>query len=318
MEAQPPEWEADLEKPSVAEAIAALPAEEVDVVGHRVVHGGDVYSETVVINDSVKSKIRKLETFAPLHNRLNLQGIDAAQKRFPSATHVAVFDTAFHSTIPEHAAAYPIPFEYFEKHGIKRYGFHGINHEYCTLRAASELGVQSAQVNLIICHLGNGCSITTVRNGKSIDNTMGFTPLEGLMMGTRSGSIDPGILLWMLRENNLEVNQVDYVLNRQSGLLGVSGISHDLREVTEAAQKDDHRAQLAIDMFVYRLMSYIGAAAAHLPRVDALVFSGGIGEHSEHIRKRAAQALSHIETLRVLVIEAREDWMIARECWRVT
>jgi acetate kinase len=267
-----------------------------------------------------------------------LQGIEAAQSRFPNAKHLAVFDTAFHRTIPDEAAVYPIPLEYFERDRIKRYGFHGINHEYCMHRAASMLDKAVDDINLIICHLGNGCSITAVAKGKSIDNTMGFTPLEGLMMGTRAGSIDPGLVLRMVAEKNGDVEEVDKILNKQSGLLGVSGVSNDMREVIGYARYGDKRAALAISMFVYRLQSYIGMMAAHLPRIDAIVFTAGIGEHSAMVRSRACEALQLLgcrldakrndeakgdaivsagdSTIPVLTITAREDWQIARECWR--
>jgi acetate kinase len=339
VEAQAAAWTEDIEKPTVSEAVAAIPQQPVDIVGHRVVHGGEVYLDSVVIDDAVKKKIKELQSFAPLHNKLNLEGIEAAQVRFPAAKHVAVFDTSFHRTIPDHAAVYPIPYEFFERHRIKRYGFHGINHEYCTLRAAAMLGKKSEEVNLIICHLGSGCSISTVVGGKSIDNSMGFTPLEGLMMGTRAGSIDPGILLRLMSDGVLDVEAVDSILNKKSGLLGISGVSNDLREVIEAARYGNARAKLAIEMFVYRLQSWIGSMAAHLPSIDALVFTAGIGEHSSMIRARGSEALrlhgciidrdkndsakgdtnvaSAQSNIPVLVIAAREDWQIARECWRL-
>jgi acetate kinase len=337
VEAQAATWHEDIEKPTVGEAVTAIPAQQPDVVGHRIVHGGEVYMDSVVIDENVKAKIKELQSFAPLHNKLNLDGIEAAQVKFPNAKHVAVFDTSFHRTIPQHVAIYPLPYEYFERDRIKRYGFHGINHEYCTLQAARMLGKKREEVNLIICHLGSGCSITVVEAGKSIDNSMGFTPLEGLMMGTRAGSIDPGIVLRLLADGAMDVEALDTMMNKKSGLLGVSGVSNDLREVVEAARYGNARAKLAIEMFVYRLKSYIGSMAAHLTSIDALVFTAGIGEHSPMIRARAAEAL-HLQgcvidrnknesakgdavisasdsRIPALVIAAREDWQIARECW---
>jgi acetate kinase len=341
IEALTPQWAEDIEKPTVREAISLLPKrDDLDVVGHRVVHGGEIYVDSVVIDDDVKAKIKELQTFAPLHNKLNLDGIEAAQERFPNAKHVAVFDTSFHRTIPDHAAAYPLPYEYFERDRIKRYGFHGINHEYCTQRAASLLQKDEAKLNLIICHLGNGCSITAVVAGKSVDNSMGFTPLEGLMMGTRAGSMDPGIVLRLIREGAMPADDVDALLNKKSGLLGVSGVSNDLREVIGAARYGNARAKLAIEMFVYRLKSFIGSMASHLPSIDGLIFTAGIGEHSAMVRSRASEALAlqgckiddkrneaakgdqiisaADSTIPILVIKAREDWQIARECWRLT
>lgn len=336
IEPHAPVWAQDSEgETSVEQALSSLPNDSVvDVVGHRVVHGADEFDKPTLIDDSVKQKIGELAKFAPLHNKLNLQGIEAAQRRFPQAKHVAVFDTSFHRTIPEEAAVYPIPRELSEKYHIRRYGFHGINHEYCTLRAATMLGRNVHETNLIICHLGSGCSLTAVRSGQSVDNTMGFTPLEGLMMGTRSGSIDPGIILRLANEVGIE--ETDHILNKQSGLLGVSGVSNDLRQVMQAAKSKNERSQLAIDMFVYRLKSYIGGLAAQLPRVDALVFSAGIGEHAAQIRARACEALhgacvldvaanenavgdtivsAKASKVAVMVIAAREDWQIARACW---
>lgn len=339
VEAQSPQWEDQIERPTVSEAVAAIPQHsDVSVVGHRVVHGGEVYMDSVVIDADVKAKIKELQVFAPLHNKLNLEGIEAAEQRFPNAKQVAVFDTSFHRTIPDFASVYPLPYEYFEKERIKRYGFHGINHQYCALRAAAMLGREPSEVNLIVCHLGNGCSITAVANGKSIDNSMGFTPLEGLMMGTRTGSIDPGIILRMMREDKLQVDDVDTIMNKKSGLLGVSGVSNDLREVIGAARYGNARAKLAIEMFIYRLQSWIGSMAVHLPSIDGLVFTAGIGEHSAMVRARGAEALklqgctidakkneqangdgivsSEDSKIPVLIIEAREDWQIARDCWK--
>ena len=323
--------------PSVAEAVNAIRLRDVDIVGHRVVHGGERFLESVIIDDAVKAAINDLQRFAPLHNRLNLEGIETAQGKFPDAKHVAVFDTAFHRTIPEQAAVYPVPYEYYERDRVKRYGFHGVNIEYCTHRAASMLSGDVAKINLIVCHLGNGCSVTAVSNGQSIDNSMGFTPLEGLMMGTRSGSIDPGLVLRMVAEKNSDVEEVDRILNKRSGLLGISGISNDMREVVGSARYGDKRAALAISMFVYRLNIHIGMMAAQLSRLDGIVFTAGIGEHSSMIRSRACEALQILgckidsmrnddakgdaiissadSTVPVIVITAREDWQIARECW---
>ncbi len=353
LEAQEPIWHKQIslgkssaEAASVGKAVEQSIAElgqrasKIKTVGHRIVHGGTIYADSVPINENVKENIRRLQEFAPLHNKLNLEGIEAIERLLPGVPQVAVFDTTFHKTIPPAALIYPGPYEWFSEHKIQRYGFHGINHQYSSQRAASMLNKRVDETNLIVCHLGSGCSVTAIKNGHSIDNSMGFTPLEGLMMGTRSGSIDPGIILHLLKKGDYTASQLDQVLNTKSGLLGISGMSNDMREIVWQMHSGNERAQLAFDMFTYRLQSSIGAMAAHLQRLDAIVFTAGIGEHSPLVRHRACEALSLVgcrideqknqesksdcdisddnSNVRVLVVAAREEWQIAKECWRVS
>jgi acetate kinase len=311
---------------------------EIDVVGHRIVHGGKDLDDATVITPEVKSAIARMSVFAPLHNRAELEGIEIIEKRIGDVLQVAVFDTGFHSRLPEPAAVYPGPYEWLAQ-GIRRYGFHGINHQYCAERTAQLLGRDLRSLNLVTCHLGNGCSLAAIRDGRSVDTTMGFTPLEGLMMGTRSGSVDPGILTYMMREGKSTGEQLDKLLNTQSGLLGISGISGDMRQIV-TAMKDGHpRAKLAFEIFVHRLQAGIGAMIAVLGGTDALVFTAGIGENSPEVRAAACanfgflglkldaaknaqspadQEISPYESaVRILIVCAQEDWAIARECWRV-
>jgi len=284
----------------------------------------------------VQAAIEKMAAFAPLHNRVELEGIRLVEETFAGVPQVAVFDTGFHSSIPEAAAIYPGPYEWAEK-GIRRYGFHGINHQYCAERAAGLLARPLTGFRAVSCHLGNGCSLAAIRDGKSVDTTMGFTPLEGLMMGTRSGSVDPGILTYLMREQGLNGTQLDDLLNRKSGLLGISGTSSDMREIVAAAKQGNTRAKLALDIFVHRLRAAIGAMAVCLQGLDALLFTAGIGENSPEIRAEACAGLGFIgieldaeknaaargdtdisgprSRLRVLVLKAQEDWAIAKQCW---
>ena len=307
---------------------------EIDVVGHRVVHGGQEYSESIVITPEVKAAIARLATFAPVHNPANLEGIEAIEQLLPNVPQVAVFDTAFHSQLPLCAAVYPIPYEYYQQ-GIRRYGFHGINHQYCATRTAQLLQRDLKSLRLITCHLGNGCSLAAIQEGKSIDTTMGFTPLEGLMMGSRSGSVDPGILIHLLRQR-IDADNLDEILNKASGLQGISGGSGDMRQIMSEIAASNSRAQLAFDMYVHRLRSHIGAMVATLGGLDALVFTGGVGENQPLVRSAACekfeflglkldsgknsqallnQDISAIDsTVRVLVIQAQEDWAIATQC----
>ncbi|MFL5627000.1 MAG: acetate kinase [Ktedonobacteraceae bacterium] len=312
---------------------------EIDVVGHRIVHGGREHTSSVVITPEVKEAIKRASAFAPLHNPINLQGIETVEHMLPQVRQVAVFDTAFHSHMPQAAAVYPGPYAWFEQ-GIRRYGFHGISHQYCAQRAAQILNRELADLRLITCHLGNGCSLAAIRGGQSIDTTMGFTPVEGLMMGSRSGSVDPGILTYLGREKDYTAVQLDQLLNKESGLKGVSGVSSDMRAVLAAIQGGNERARLAFDIYVHRLRSYIGAMLATLGGADALVFAGGVGEHAPSIRWAACKAFGFIglkldaqknahaaadqdiassdSTVRVLVVQTQEDWSIAKECWRLT
>jgi len=279
-----------------------------------------------------------MAAFAPLHNRVELEGIDLIEKHFGAVPQIAVFDTGFHSRLPEAAAVYPGPYEWFAQ-GIRRYGFHGINHQYCAERTAQMLQKHLSELKLVNCHLGNGCSLAAIQNGRSIDTTMGFTPLEGLMMGTRSGSIDPGILTYLLREQHLTGQELDELLNTKSGLLGVSGISGDMRKIVSAIKEGNARAKLAFDIFVHRLQEGIGAMIAALGGINALVFTAGIGENSPEVREAACanfrfiglaidpmkNASPHLDqdisdpgsTVRVLVVRAQEDWAIAKECWKL-
>ena len=311
---------------------------EIDVVGHRVVHGGPTYREPALITPEVQSAIAQFAFIAPLHNRAELGGMDLVHERLGSIPQVAVFDTAFHSQMPEAAYVYPGPYDWLAQ-GVRRYGFHGINHQYCAERASQLLRKDLALLKIVTCHLGNGCSLAAIRDGRSIDTTMGFTPLEGLMMGTRSGSIDPGILTYLASMRGVTGRQMDEMLNTQSGLLGISGTSSDMRQVEEAMKKGHVRAKLAFDIFVHRLQSGIGAMIAALGGIGALVFTAGIGEHSAEVRAAACANFAYaglkidaeknaktspdadISTqdseVRVLVIHAQEDWAIARHCQRL-
>jgi acetate kinase len=311
---------------------------EIDVVGHRVVHGGQEYRKSVVVTEEVKRTIGKLSSLAPAHNPGALEGIEAIEQSLGNVTQVAVFDTGFHATLPDAAAIYPGPYEWVEK-GIRRYGFHGISHQYCSNRAAQILNRDLASLRVISCHLGNGCSLAAIKNGKSIDTTMGFTPLDGLMMGSRSGAVDPGILIYLLRQTNYSAERLDYVLNKASGLRGISGVSSDLPQVISAIAEGNYRAQLAWDMYVHRLRAGIGAMLASLGGLDVLLFTAGIGEKSAGIRQAACEAFGFLglkidpaknqqqpvdqdiatenSTVRVLVVRTQEDWAIAQQCWQI-
>lgn len=306
----------------------------IERIGHRVVHGGAQFEQPTMITAAVKDQIRQLIPLAPLHNRSNLQGIEWMEKFFPSLVQIAVFDTAFHVTMPEMVKTYPVPWEWKEK-GIQRYGFHGISHHYCAERAAKLLKDESQHLKIVNCHLGNGCSLCAIKEGKSYETTMGLTPLEGLMMGTRCGSIDPGILLYLLREHQFSQEVLDYSLNFASGLKGISG-SSDMRELLA---KQDERTRLALQMFVHRLKTSIGSLAVSLGGVNVLIFTGGIGENAASIREETCRGLECLQiamdeeknrtcqpdaditgsssSARVLVIHTREEWMIARACLRL-
>lgn len=309
---------------------------EINVVGHRVVNGGQNFHQPTIITPEVKAAIASMSAFAPLHNRAELEGMDVIAKRLGYVRQVAVFDTGFHSRLPEPAYVYPGPYEWLSQ-GIRRYGFHGINHQYCAGRAAQLLGEDLLSLRLVTCHLGNGCSLAAIQEGHSVDTTMGFTPLEGLMMGTRSGSLDPGILTYLMRQGHFTGEKLDELLNKKSGLLGISGTSGDMRQIVASMKSGDARAKLAFDIFVHRLRSGIGAMAAVLGGIDALIFSAGIGENSSQVRAAACANFGHLNlyldagknaaspedhdiasedsVVRVLVIRAQEDWAIAQECW---
>lgn len=311
---------------------------EIDIVGHRVVHGGQDYQQSTLISPDVKEAIARLSVFAPVHNPVNLEGIEALEKILPNVPQVAVFDTAFHAQLPPAAFVYPGPYEWLED-GIRRYGFHGISHQYCARRAAQILNRDLAHLRLISCHLGNGCSLAAIRGGWSVDTTMGFTPLDGLMMGSRSGAIDPGIIIHLLRRSDLTSEKLDNILNRNSGLKGISGVSSDMRQIGEAITQGNERAQLALDIYIHRLRAGIGAMLASLGGLDALIFTAGVGENSAVVRAAACEAFGFLglkldgeknqhspvdediaavdSAARVLVIHTQEDWEIARECWKL-
>ncbi|MFC1677727.1 acetate/propionate family kinase [Planctomycetota bacterium] len=255
----------------------------IKAVGHRVVHGGEEFTGSMLIDDKVIASIEKFADLAPLHNPPNLTGIRAAQHSLPDAKQIACFDTAFHSTIPKVAYLYALPYELYEKYHIRRYGFHGTSHRYVARRAAELMSMSKDDANIITCHLGNGCSIAAVKQGKSVDTSMGLTPLEGLVMGTRSGDFDPAILFY-LADKGYSVKELNTICNKKSGLLGITGESNDMRNLGELAAKGNKRAQLAIDIFCYRIKKYIGAYTAVLGRVDAVVFTGGIGENGVDVR----------------------------------
>jgi acetate kinase len=308
---------------------------EIDIVGHRVVHGGDKYHQPMSIDAEVKAEIDRLSIYAPLHNPANLMGINIIESLSPNIPQVAVFDTAFYGDLPEVAYVYPVPYQWFER-GIRKYGFHGISHQYCTQRAAELLGRDLKELRLISCHLGNGCSLAAVKFGRCIETTMGFTPLDGLMMGTRCGSIDPGIILHLLREQEYTLGELDHILNFESGLLGVSGVSNDLREIDKAIAGGNARAKLALDIYIDRLSAKIGSLLPNLGGVDALIFTGGVGENHAGIRAAVAAKLAFLgveidsalnipitedrdlatsqSQSRILAIHTQEEWQIATIC----
>ncbi len=320
-------------KTQVIENLSAI-----NVVGHRVVHGGQQYRKSVVVTADVKKAIAHLASFAPLHNPINLEGIETIEKVLPDIPQVAAFDTAFHAQLSLAAAIYPGPYAWFEQ-GIRRYGFHGISHQYCAQRTAQLMGRNLEDLRLIVCHLGNGCSLSAIRNGHSVDTTMGFTPLDGLMMGTRSGAVDPGILIYLLRKEGYTADQLEQILNKESGLKGISGLSTDMRQITAEAAAGHTRAQLALDIFIHRLRSNLGAMLTSLDRLDALVFTAGIGENSPLIRAAACEAFKFLglqldpvknenypvdvdvaapkSAVSIFVIHTQEDWAIAQDCWHL-
>jgi acetate kinase len=311
---------------------------EIAVVGHRVVHGGPEYRQTTFVTQKVKAAIEQYAVLAPSHNPAALEGIRVIEQVLPRTSQMAVFDTAFHRHLPLAAAVYSGPYNWFEQ-GIRRYGFHGISHHYCSQRAAQLLGHRPEALRLITCHLGNGCSLAAIQYGRSIDTTMGFTPMEGLMMGSRSGSVDPGILIFLLQHKGYSAEQLDKELNKASGLQGVSGVSSDMRQILQAISEGNSRAKLAFDIYVHRLRSAIGAMLAALGGVDALVFTAGVGEHAPSIRAAACETFGFLNlaldpqknaqsptdqdistadsAVRVLVIQTQEDWIIAQECWKL-
>ncbi len=313
---------------------------EIGAVGHRVVHGGEEFTGSVLIDEHVVASIERYADLAPLHNPPNLAGIRAAEHRLPGVSQVACFDTAFHTTIPKVAYMYALPYDLYEKYHIRRYGFHGISHRYVARRAAAILGRGKYEINAITCHLGNGCSITAVRNGHSIDTSMGFTPLEGVPMGTRSGDLDPAILFYLV-DKGYSAQSLKMLCNKDSGLLGISGLSNDIRNLLDLAGQGNDRAALAIDVFCYRIRKYIGAYTAVLEPLDAIVFTGGIGENAvslrEHICRNMTQLGVHFDArvnertggqeaeisaagspVKVFVIPTNEQLAIAKDTYDLT
>jgi len=281
---------------------------QLGAIGHRVVHGGEEFHSSILINDKVIAKIKELSSLAPLHNPANLEGILVAKEKISNLPQIAVFDTAFHFHMPKEAFMYALPYEMYEKHKIRRYGFHGTSHSYISKEAAKILGKDVKELNLITLHLGNGASACAIEKGVSVDTSMGFTPLEGLIMGSRSGDIDPAIVFYMQRELKMSVDEVDKTLNKKSGLLGICG-DNDVREIIES---QDEKAKLALSMMIRRIKKYIGSYFALLGHVDAIVFSGGIGENSKYIREKVLQNLGF--DTRILVIKTDEELEIANEC----
>lgn len=325
----------------VDEKIGAIKSlSEIQAVGHRVVHAGEYYSASVVIDADVMKRLDECIQLAPLHNPPNIIGIEALQELIPGIPNVAVFDTAFHQTMPPRAYIYPLPYEMYEKHRVRRYGFHGTSHRYVSQRAAEMLGKDIKDLKLITCHLGNGASVAAIDGGKSIATSMGFTPLEGLVMGTRCGDIDPAIVTFIMEKENLDMNQINDVLNKKSGVLGISGVSSDFRDIEEAAAAGNERASLALEVFDDRVKQYIAAYAAAMGGVDAVIFTAGLGENSAMNRKnicsdmdwmgvtvsdernnvRGKDAVISTENSRVkvLVVPTNEELMIARDTVELT
>ena len=308
---------------------------EINAIGHRVVHGGELFNGSVIINDEVKQALVLCSDLAPLHNPANLIGIEACEKAMPGVVQVGVFDTAFHQTMPKEAYTYAIPYEYYEKYKIRKYGFHGTSHKYVTIRAAEMLGKDINDINIITCHLGNGSSMTAVKNGKSVDTTMGFTPLAGVPMGTRCGDIDPAILTFLMEKEGLTAAEIDNILNKKSGVFGVSQLSSDFRDLSEARAKGDEKAALAENMFMYAVKKCIGQYMAVLGRVDAIVFTAGVGENNAEGREMIMDGLEFLgakidpvknnrrggefeasaddSKIKIFVISTNEELMIAKE-----
>ena len=317
---------------------------EIGAVGHRVLHGGEKFSGSVLVDENVKAAIRECFVFGPLHNPANLNGIEVCEQLFEGVPQVAVFDTGFHQTMPDYAYMYALPYEYYEQYGVRRYGFHGTSHRYVTLRAAAMLGKKPEDVNLVTCHLGNGSSISAIKNGKCYDTTMGLTPLEGILMGTRCGSIDPAIIPFLMEKTGMNAKEIDTMMNKKSGILGITGgVTSDNREIEEGAKAGNVRYQLVESMLCHQLTKYIGGFAAALGGVDAIVFCGGIGENNPQYRTRVAEKLGFLgvsidETInakakrtddeydistpdakvRMLVIPTNEELMIAKDTYEIT
>lgn len=293
--------------------------DKVDAVGHRVVHGAEEFREPVLVDNHVIRKIRQCCALAPLHNPANLTGILACKKLLPGVKQVAVFDTAFHQTLPDYAFIYGLPYKFYKKFGVRKYGFHGTSHEYVSHEAARLLKKPLKKIKIITCHLGNGCSIAAVDRGRSIDTSMGFTPLEGLVMGTRCGDIDPALVTYIMRKEKLDAQEMDVLLNKSSGLRGISGISNDMRLLEQKANAGSRQAKLAIDIFVYRIKKYIGSYTAVMSGCDAVVFTAGIGENQKGIRDRVLSGLfQHFKKApKIMVVPTNEERMIARSTFKL-
>lgn len=306
-----PDHAAALKKVEAAVVAAGFDLGAVRVVGHRVVHGGSAFVQPTLIDAKVIAKLKELYKLAPLHNPPNVLGIEAARAAMPRVPNVAVFDTAFHRTLPPEAYMYALPYEFYQKHGIRKYGFHGISHEYVAGEAARMLKRPLAKLKLVTCHLGSGASVTAVNGGKSVDTSMGFTPLEGLTMSTRTGDMDPEIPVWLIRELKMTPDQVDDLMNKRSGTLGICG-RKDMRDVLEGARKGERRCKLALAMFVYDIVRYVGAYMAVMGGCDAVVFTAGVGERSARIRSMVMRSLKPFR-IKALVVPTDEEWMIARQ-----
>lgn len=314
--------------------------EDIEGTGHRVVHGGEIYDDSVVIDEKTIENISQLSELAPLHNPANLMGIEAFRTLLPDVPHVAVFDTSFHQTMPEKSYLYSLPYDYYKEYGIRKYGFHGTSHKYVTMRAAELLGRPLEELRLISCHLGNGASIAAVKGGKSIDTSMGFTPLAGVTMGTRSGNLDPALIPYIMEKTNKSAIEVLEVLNKQSGLLGVSGFSSDLRDIELEAHQGNRRAILALEVFGSRIHKYMGSYATAMGGLDAIIFTAGVGENSEIVREQVVSGLEFMgvyfdksmnkvrgeevflnhpySPVKIIIIPTNEELMIARDVVRLT
>ncbi|HBJ9566650.1 TPA: acetate kinase [Staphylococcus pseudintermedius] len=309
---------------------------EIDGTGHRVVHGGELFTESALVTDDVIKDIEKLTDLAPLHNPANLMGIQAFRKLLPEIPHVAIFDTSFHQTMPESAYLYSLPYDYYKKYGIRKYGFHGTSHKYVSQRAAEMLGKPIEELRIISCHIGNGASIAAIDGGKSIDTSMGFTPLAGVTMGTRSGNIDPALIPFLMEKTGKTADEVLNILNKESGLLGITGTSSDLRDIEDDAKNGEERAELALEVFASRIHKYMGSYATRMHGVDVIIFTAGVGENSDAVRARVLEGLEFMgvywdprkneglrgkeaelnyphSPVKVLVIPTNEEVMIARD-----
>ncbi len=308
---------------------------EIDAVGHRTVHGGEQFTKSVIINDDVMAEIRKATVLAPLHNKASILGIEACQRLMPGVPMIGVFDTAFHQTMQKNRYIYPIPYEYYEKYGIRKYGFHGTSHRYVSARAAELMGGVTPDMKIVTCHLGQGASIAAIKGGKSLDTSMGLTPLAGIPMGTRSGDVDPAIVKYIMERENVSIEEIDTILNKKSGLLGISGVSPDCRDIEEAAASGNERAKLALDIFNYTVAEHVAKYAVTMQGIDAIVFTAGIGENAGTTRQGVCDYLKFMgvkldeeknkirgeeieisapdSKIRVFVIPTNEELVIARD-----